>query len=120
MALYMYIYVSREHFKYTGTTVVYYRGLCSCDIDQETSASNPYRPSFSYTPISIKVAPVNHDLQPALHYGKPFCTGKFSLFTFIEIMETICVKGVQESFQVKWLLRFLNMSELKNFIFKIS
>ena len=27
-------------------------------------------------------------------------------------------KGVQESFQVKRLLKFLSMSELKNFIFK--
>ena len=25
-------------------------------------------------------------------------------------------EGVQESFQVKWLLKFLSMSELKNFI----
>ena len=30
-------------------------------------------------PISIKVAPVNHDSLPAVHYGKPFCSGKFSL-----------------------------------------
>ena len=31
------------------------------------------------TPISIKVAPVNHVSQAAVHYGKPFCSGKFSL-----------------------------------------
>ena len=32
-----------------------------------------------YTPISIKVAPVNHVSWPAVHHGKPFCSGKFSL-----------------------------------------
>ena len=31
------------------------------------------------TPISIKVAPVNHVSWPEVHYGKPFCSGKFSL-----------------------------------------
>ena len=40
---------------------------------------------------------------------------------FIEIMETIILwEGVQESFQLKWLWKFLNMSKLNNFIFKIS
>ena len=33
-----------------------------------------------YTPISIKVVPVNHVSWPAVHHhGKPFCSGKFSL-----------------------------------------
>ena len=32
-----------------------------------------------YTPISIKVAPVNHVSWPAVHYGKPFSSWKFSL-----------------------------------------
>ena len=32
-----------------------------------------------YTPISIKVAPMNHVSWPAVHHGKPFCSGKFSL-----------------------------------------
>ena len=32
-----------------------------------------------YAPISIKVAPVNHVSWPAVHYGKPFHCGKFSL-----------------------------------------
>ena len=32
-----------------------------------------------YTPISIKVARVNHVSWPAVHYGKPFCSWKFSL-----------------------------------------
>ena len=32
-----------------------------------------------YTSISIKVAPVNHVSWPAVHNGKPFCSGKFSL-----------------------------------------
>ena len=31
------------------------------------------------TPISIKVPPVNHVSWPAVHHGKPFCSGKFSL-----------------------------------------
>ena len=35
--------------------------------------------SWLYTPISIKVAPVNHVSWPAVHHGKPFCSGKFSL-----------------------------------------
>ena len=34
---------------------------------------------FFYTPISIKVAPMNRVSLPAVHYGKPFCSGKFSL-----------------------------------------
>ena len=33
-------------------------------------------------------------------------------------METICEKVFQENFQVKWLLKILSMSELKNFILK--
>ena len=31
------------------------------------------------TPISIKVPPVNHVSWPAVHHGKLFCSGKFSL-----------------------------------------
>ena len=38
-----------------------------------------YISSCKYTPISIKVAPVNHVSQPAGHHGKPFCSGEFSL-----------------------------------------
>ena len=49
----------------------------------------------------------------------PFVAGSLVLFTFIEIMETICEKAFKtKSFQVKWLLKFLSMSELKNFILK--
>ena len=49
----------------------------------------------------------------------PVVAGSLVLFMFIEIMETINLwKSIQESFQVKWLLKFLSMSELKNFIFK--
>ena len=51
----------------------------------------------------------------------PFVAGSLVLFMLIEIMETIILwKGVQENFQVKWLQKFLSMSELKKFIFKIS
>ena len=50
----------------------------------------------------------------------PFVAESLVLLTFMEIMETIREKNVQESFQVKWLLKFLSMSELKNFIFNIS
>ena len=48
-----------------------------------------------------------------------FVAGSLVLFPFIEIIDQLW-KGVQESFQVKWLLKFLSMNELKNFIFKIS
>ena len=45
---------------------------------------------------------------------KTLIAGRLVLFTFIEVMETNCEKAiVQESFQVKWLLKFLSMSELK-------
>ena len=52
-------------------------------------------------------------------YGKPFCSGKFSLVHVHWNDRDHLWKSVQESFQVKWLLKFLSMSELKLFIFKI-
>ena len=58
-----------------------------------------------------------HSLQCTM--VNPVVAGSLVLFMFIEIMETINLwKSIQESFQVKWLLKFLSMSELKNFIFK--
>ena len=50
----------------------------------------------------------------------PFVVGSLILFTFIEINGDNLLNGVQGSFQVKWLLKFLSMSKLKNFIFKMS
>ena len=42
----------------------------------------------------------------------PFVAESLVLFTFIEIMETICEKAFTwESFQVEWLLKFLSISE---------
>ena len=73
-----------------------------------------------YIPISIKVAPVNYVSWPAVHYGKPFCGGKFSLVHVHWNNGDHLCEGVQDSFQLKWLRKFLSMSELKNFIFKIS
>ena len=55
-----------------------------------------------------------HSLQCTM--VNPFVAESLVLLTFMEIMETICEENVQESFQVKWLLKFLSMSELKNFI----
>ena len=76
---------------------------------------------IQYTPISLnKVAPVNHVSWPAVHYGKPFCSGKFSLVHVHLNNGDHLSKGIQESFQLKWLPKFLSMSELKNFIFEIS
>ena len=76
---------------------------------------------IQYTPISLnKVAPENHVSWPAVHYGKPFCSGKFSLVHVHLNNGDHLSKGIQESFQLKWLPKFLSMSELKNFIFDIS
>ena len=44
-----------------------------------------------HTPILIKVAPVNHGLQCTM--VNPFVAESLVLFTFIEIMETICEKA---------------------------
>ena len=52
-----------------------------------------------YTPISIKVAPVNHVSKPAVHYGNPFVAGSLVLLTFIEIMATICEKAFKRAFK---------------------
>ena len=41
------------------------------------------------------------------------------LFTFIEIMETICEKAFKRAFNSNGYQKFLSMSELKNFIFEI-
>ena len=74
-----------------------------------------------YTPILIKVAPVNHVSLPAMHHGQPFCSRKFSLVRVHWNNGDHLWEGIQRrSFQVKWLLKFLGISELKNFIFKIS
>ena len=35
--------------------------------------------------VSIKVAPVNHVSQPAVHYGKPFCSGTFRQFSLVHV-----------------------------------
>ena len=54
------------------------------------------------TPISIKVAPVNHVSQPAVHYVtmvNPFVAGSLVLFTFIKIMKTICEKAFKRPFK---------------------
>ena len=55
-----------------------------------------------------------------MHYGKPFCSRKFSLAHVHWSWNNgdHLWKGVQESFQVKWLLKFLSISERKNFILK--
>ena len=45
-----------------------------------------------HTPILIKVAPVNHGLQCTM--VNPFVAESLVLFTFIEIMETICEKAI--------------------------
>ena len=42
-----------------------------------------------------------------------FVAGSLVLFTFIEIMETIGEKAFKTELQVKWLLKFLSISELK-------
>ena len=58
-----------------------------------------------------------HSLQCTM--VNPFVVEKSSfLFTFIEIMETICEKAFKRVFN--WLPKFLSMSHLKKFIFKIS
>ena len=44
-----------------------------------------------HTPILIKAAPVNHGLQCTM--VNPFVAESLVLFTFIEIMETICEKA---------------------------
>ena len=49
-----------------------------------------------------------------------FCSGKLSLVHVPWNNGDHLWKGVQDSFQVKWLLKFFSMSELKNLIFKIS
>ena len=49
-----------------------------------------------------------------------FCSGKLSLVHAPWNNGDHLWKGVQDSFQVKWLLKFFSMSELKNLIFKIS
>ena len=46
-----------------------------------------------------------------------FVAGSLVLFPFIEIIDQLW-KGVQDSFQVKWLLKFLSMNELKNSFLK--
>ena len=52
-----------------------YTGMCRC----EGYCFQAVYSRIGYTPISLKVAPVNHVSWPAVHYGKPFCSGKFSL-----------------------------------------
>ena len=49
-----------------------------------------------------------------------FCSGKLSLVHVPWNNGDHLWKGVQDSFQVQWLLKFFSMSELKNLIFKIS
>ena len=58
-----------------------------------------------------------HSLQGTM--VNPFVGGSSVLFTFIEINGDYLWEGIQESFQIKWLLKILSMSELKDFIFKI-
>ena len=48
-------------------------------IDIITIAKLSRNTSRLNTPISIKVPPVNHVSWPAVHHGKLFCSGKFSL-----------------------------------------
>ena len=50
-----------------------------------------------HTPILIKVAPVNHGLQCTM--VNPFVAESLVLFTFIEIMETICEKAFKRAFK---------------------
>ena len=54
-----------------------------------------------YTPISIKVTPVNHvsSLQCTMMVN-PFVTGSLVLLTFIEIMETICEKAFKRALKL--------------------
>ena len=47
----------------------------------------------------------------------PFVAESLVLLTFMEIMETICEKNVQESFQVKWLLKFFKHERAEKFHF---
>ena len=68
----------------------------------------------------LRLLTVNHVSWPAVHYGKPFCSGKFSLVQVHWNNGDHFWEGVQESFQLKWLPKFLRMRELKNFIFEIS
>ena len=49
-----------------------------------------------------------------------FCSGKLSLVHVPWNNGDHLWKGVQDSFQVKWLLKLFSMSVLKNLIFKIS
>ena len=64
-------------------------------------------------PISIKVAPMNHVSWPAVHYGKSFCSGKFTvLLLFIEIKETICDKAFKRAFNSNGCENYCN------FVFK--
>ena len=52
-----------------------------------------------HTPFSIKVAPVNmfHSLRCTM--VKTLIAGSLVLFTFIEVMETICEKAFKSAFK---------------------
>ena len=69
-----------------------------------------------YTPILIKFAPVNDVSWPAVHYGKPFCSGKLSLVHVRWIMETICEKAFKIAFNSwsAYLLMSLFHSSIHN------
>ena len=85
----------------------------------ENSGSTPTLPVIHLFQLRLLAWTMFHGLQCTM--VNHFVAGSSVLFMFIEIMETIILwEGVQESFQLKWLWKFLNMSKLNNFIFKIS
>ena len=67
-------------------------------IDIIIIAKRSINTSRLYTPISIKVAPVNHVSWPAVTMVNPFVAGSSVLLAFIETMETICEEAFKRTF----------------------
>ena len=69
-----------------------------------------------YTPISIKVAPVNHVHSLQCIMVNPSVAGSLVLFTFIEIMETICEKAFKRAFKANGA-KILKHKRAEKFLF---
>ena len=78
------------------------------------------RSSYGIHLFQLRLLPwtMFHSLQ--CYMVNQFCSGKLSLVHVPWNNGDHLWKGVQDSFQVKWLLKFFSVNELKNLIFKIS
>ena len=106
--------LTSTYFQYNGKHNKQLHGSRNCHAKHRGTS-----PSYTHL-FQLRLLPwtMFHGLQCTM--VNPFVAEKFSLVHVHWNNGDHLCEGVQDSFQLKWLRKFLSMSELKNFIFKIS